>query len=65
MSTTPITTAEAASRLGISRRRVLALIHDGRLSAVRFGRDWLIRPAGLAAVAERRPGRPKKVAGKS
>lgn len=59
---TLLTTAEAAERLGISRRRVLALIRAGRLDAQKTGRDWLLYEAALAAVADRRPGRPRKSA---
>lgn len=42
-----ITVAEAASRLGVNRQRVYALIADGRLPARRFGRVWVIDPADL------------------
>jgi excisionase family DNA binding protein len=54
-----INTAQAAARLGISRRRVLALITSGRLPAQKVGRDWLINPKDLDKVKERKPGRPK------
>jgi excisionase family DNA binding protein len=54
-----LSSQEAAQRLGISPRRVLALIHAGRLPAVKVGRDWLIDPAVLSALPTRRPGRPK------
>jgi excisionase family DNA binding protein len=50
---------EAARRLGISRRRVVALIHTGRLPAVMIGRTWAIRPVDLARVQTRIPGYPK------
>lgn len=53
-----LTTAEAAARLGVSVRRVQALIEAGRLPARKYGRDWLIPETALAAVAERKPGRP-------
>lgn len=55
-----LTTKQAAERLGITPRRVLALIATGRLSAERIGRDWLIRPADLDAVRVRTAGRPRK-----
>ncbi len=55
-----ITTKEAAENLGISMRRVLALIKDGRLPSKQFGRDHLINPADLELVRERKVGRPKK-----
>ena len=55
-----IGTAEAGRRLGIGAKRVWVLIHTRRLKAIRVGRDWVIDPADLAAVAVRRPGRPPK-----
>lgn len=55
-----ITTGEAARLLGVSPRRVQMLIKAERLKATKHGRDWLIDRADLAAVAERKPGRPRK-----
>jgi excisionase family DNA binding protein len=55
-----LTTIEAAARLGVSRRRVLQLIGDGRLRTERVADMHLIDPADLAAVKERKPGRPRK-----
>jgi excisionase family DNA binding protein len=55
---TLLTTFQVATRLGISVRRVQALIQAGRLRATKVGRDWLITEAALVAVAVRRPGRP-------
>lgn len=55
-----IGTKEAAARLGITARRVRALITSGQLTARRVGRDWLIDERSLKAVAVRRPGRPRK-----
>jgi len=57
-----LTTQEVAARLGVSRSRVLALIRAGRLVAVKRGRDWQIAERALAAVADRKPGRPWKTA---
>jgi chromosome partitioning protein len=54
-----LTTAAAAARLGIGVERVRALIHAGRLTAAKHGRDWVIHPDDLDAVRERRPGRPR------
>jgi excisionase family DNA binding protein len=54
-----ITTNEAAVKLNVSRRRVLALITDERLPAQKMGRDYFIEEADLKLVAERKPGRPK------
>jgi excisionase family DNA binding protein len=54
-----LTTNETAAKLGVSRRRVLALVASGRLPAVRVGNQFLIQPADLAKVRDRKPGRPK------
>jgi excisionase family DNA binding protein len=51
-----LTTKQAATRLGITPRRVGALIAAGRLPATKLGRDWLIAEESLAMVAERKPG---------
>jgi len=53
-----LTTAEAARELGVTPARVRQLILAGRLPAEKHGRDWLIDPASLDQVGERRPGRP-------
>lgn len=55
-----LTTQEVAAELGITTRRVLALIRAGRLPAVKHGRDWLIDPAELEAFSPRPRGRPRK-----
>jgi excisionase family DNA binding protein len=55
-----LTTNGAADELGVSRARVLALIRTGRLKAEKMGRDWMIRRRDLAAVRDRKPGRPRK-----
>lgn len=54
-----LTAAEAAERLGVNTSRVRQLILAGRLAATKFGRDWMIDEADLAAVAERTAGWPK------
>jgi excisionase family DNA binding protein len=59
----PISTTQAAQMLGVSTRRVIALIHSGRLRAKKFGRDWMIRTADLDKIWESRDrtaGRPPK-----
>jgi len=57
-----ISTKQAAHELGITRRRVQALIKSGRLEAEKVGRMYVIRPKDLAAVRVRKPGRqPKSV----
>ena len=55
-----LTTKQAAARLGISERRVRALITKGRLPSQRIGRDHLIREEDLKLVAVRKRGRPRK-----
>jgi excisionase family DNA binding protein len=56
-----MTTAEAAAELGVTVRRVQALIGAGRLAASKVGRDWWITPAALDKVRVRPPrGRPRK-----
>ena len=55
-----LTTKEVAERLGVSVRRVHALIQAERLPAQKFGRDYLIQEKDLKLVAERKPGRPRK-----
>lgn len=42
MNSTNITSAEAARLLGVSERRVVALIHSGDLEAQKFGRSWAV-----------------------
>jgi excisionase family DNA binding protein len=60
-----LTTREVAAELGVSIRRVEALIHAGRLKARQAGRYWLVHRADLAAVRERkRTGRPRKAPAK-
>lgn len=55
-----LTTAEAAQRLGVSPRRVRALITEERLRAEKKGRDYLINESDLKLVKDRKPGRPRK-----
>jgi excisionase family DNA binding protein len=55
-----LTTKQAAERLGITPRRVQALIEAGRLPAQKFGRDYQIKEADLKLVKDRKVGRPKK-----
>lgn len=56
-----LTTKEVAGRLGVSVRRVHALIQAERLPAEKFGRDYMIKEEDLKSVQDRRPGRPRKV----
>lgn len=55
-----LTTPEVAERLGVSTRRVLALIQAGRLPSQQFGRDHVIKESDLKLVENRQPGRPPK-----
>lgn len=45
--------ADAARRLGVSRRTVLALLKQGRMPGVRLSRAWLIPTSELDAFLER------------
>ena len=56
-----LTTKQVAEKLGISTRRVQALIVSGRLPAEKFGRDYMIREKDLKLVENRKVGRPKKI----
>ncbi|MFR1638885.1 MAG: helix-turn-helix domain-containing protein [Eggerthellaceae bacterium] len=47
------TTKEAAQRLGISMRRVNALVASGDLEAQRFGRSWMLDERSVHERAER------------
>jgi len=55
-----ITASDAATTLGVTKRRVLQLIEAGRLPARKLGWSYLIRRPDLELVAERRWGRPRK-----
>lgn len=58
-----ISASQAAEILGVSKRRVLAMINaenpERRLPAVKVGNSYVIRPADLDRVRERRAGRPR------
>lgn len=53
-----ITTEQAAARLGITPRRVRALITAGRLKAKKIGRDYVIDTRQLDKFIPLPPGRP-------
>lgn len=57
-----IGTTEAAERLGVSARRVAAMITQGILKAEKVGKTWIIDTAEVAKVAKqiRKAGRPPK-----
>lgn len=59
-----LTTKQVAERLGITPRRVQALVTAGRLPAQKIGRDYLIKEADLKLVEVRKVGRPKKLSEK-
>ena len=54
-----LTTDQAGKILGVTGRRVRALIKAGRLPAVKFGKAWMINKKDLKKVAIRKPGRPR------
>lgn len=55
-----ISSKEAAKKLGISLRRVQALITSGKLPAQKIGNSYVVNEGDLMLVKERPPGRPKK-----
>jgi excisionase family DNA binding protein len=55
-----LTTEQAAEKLGVSPSRVRQFIIDGRLPAIKLGRDNLIREADLKLIGNRKAGRPPK-----
>ena len=60
-----LTAAQAAPLLGVTKRRVIALIEAGRLPAEKIGNMYLIKPGDLKAVQDRKPGRPAGAKNKS
>ena len=55
-----LTTKDVAEKLGVSVRRVQAMITDGNLPATKLGRDYVIKESDLKFVKDRKPGRPPK-----
>ena len=55
-----ISTKEAAEKLGLSLRRVQALITVGRLPAQKIGNSYVVKEKDLELVMVRKPGRPPK-----
>ena len=53
-----MTVNEAAAKLGITPRRVRAMIAEGGIRAQRHGRDWWI-PTVAGVKVYRKAGRPK------
>ena len=56
-----LTTSEAAEILGVTPRRVIALVESGNLVAERFGRQWMVDERSVMdrASAPKLSGRPK------
>lgn len=65
MSMKLLTTNEVAARLGVTIKRVQAMIRDGRLPAEKMGRDYFIKEDDIKLVENRKPGRPPKAKGKT
>jgi excisionase family DNA binding protein len=55
-----ISSKEAAEKLGLSLRRVQALITSGRLPAQKIGNSYVVNEKDLELVKERKSGRPAK-----
>lgn len=55
-----LTTKEVAEKLGVSIRRIQAMITDKSLPATKLGRDYVIKESDLSLVENRKVGRPKK-----
>lgn len=55
-----ISSKEAAEKLGVSLRRVQALITSGKLPAQKIGNSYVVQEKDLESVKARTPGRPPK-----
>ena len=55
-----LTTKQASEILGVSQRRVIALIEQGKLKANKFASVYTITQADLETVRNRKNGRPPK-----
>ncbi len=56
-----LTTIQAAERLNVSQRRVIALIEQKKLPATKFANVYVIDEKDLDLVKDRKPGRPAKI----
>jgi excisionase family DNA binding protein len=54
-----ISSAEAATKLGVHITRVQVLIREGRLPAKQVGGTYVIQEEDLKLVKDRKPGRPQ------
>lgn len=60
-----LSTSEAAEKLGVTAIRVRQLIQEGKISAKKLGRDYVIEEKELKNVKTYgKAGRPKKEVGK-
>ena len=55
-----LTTNEAAEKVGISSRRIVALIQAKKLPAEKMGRDYFIKERDLKLIENSKAGRPSK-----
>lgn len=55
-----LTTIQAAERIGVTPRRVRALIASGRLKAEKVGRDYVIDEDEVKSFRRGKPGRRQK-----
>ena len=55
-----LSTAEVAAQLGVTRQRVLELITEGRLSAIKVGRAYVVRAGDVSSLSLMKVGRPPK-----
>ena len=53
---------DAAEKLGVSVRRIQALIKNKQLTAEKFGRDYMIKESDLPKLKKLKRGRPVKTA---
>jgi len=54
-----LSTSEVAAQLGVTRQRVLELITDGRLPAMKVGRSYIIQASDVDKLVIHKIGRPK------
>ena len=54
-----LTTKQASEILGVSRRRVIAMIEQGKLKAKKFSNVYMIGESDLRSVENRKNGRPE------
>lgn len=53
-----LSSGQVAKKLGVSVIRVQQFIRDGRLKAMKVGRNYVIKESDLVTVSERKVGRP-------